>query len=122
MKYLIALAVAGVTAVICGLLAGSAGAVGSVIGSALVLLFFLPNLLNWGNARSRNALILLEPLMFVFKIVALLVVLSLVTTTLGDSIHLPSLAGSVIVATFGWIFWLIYEAKTTRQPLYDLDD
>ncbi len=122
MKYLIALAIAAVAALVCGLVAGSAGVVGSAIGSALVLLFFLPNLLNWGSARSRNTFIVLEPLFFFFKIVALLVVMSLVATSLGDSIHLPSLAGSVIAATFGWIFWLIYEAKTARQPLYDLDD
>lgn len=122
MKYLIALALAAISALVCGFIAGRDGVVGSLIGSALVLLFFLPNLIKWRTARGRNALILLAPLMFVFKIVALLVVLSLVTTSLGESMHLPSLAGSVIVATFGWIIWLIYEDKTTRQPLYDLDD
>ena len=122
MKYLFALGLAVITASMSAVFAGVAGVCGSLIGSAVVLLFFLPNLLKLQTYRGRNAMILLEPVIFASKIVAFLVVLTFATTSLGDSINLVALAGSVIAATFGWIFWLIYEAKTTRQPLYDLDD
>lgn len=103
---------------------GVSGLIGSVAGSALVFLFFMFSPGQWGFTDRIGTVVFLEPLLFVVKVAGLIAFFRLVTSdnAFGESVHLPSLAATVVASTLAWVLALILKAKSSRQLLYDLSD
>jgi ATP synthase protein I len=118
------IALAVVAALLAALLSGGPAALGASIGFAMVLAFFGLGALTMDVVAtvSPGASLLVALLTYTLQVVAVGVVFLALDASdaLGSTVHAGWLAGSVIVATLGWLVAQTVAATRSRQPIYDL--
>ena len=116
--------IAVVCVTLAALLSGGSAALGASIGFAMVLAFFGLGSLTMDVVAlvSPPASLLVALLTYTLQVVAVGVVFLALDASdaLGSTVDAGWLAGSVIVATFGWLAAQTVAATQSRQPLYDL--
>lgn len=119
------LAVGAGATVIGGILAGSAGVWGALLGVALVVVFFGVGVLLLGRTVGKEpAYALVAALgLYIGKVVVIggtFITLDATGALEGFADHLV-LGVTVIVCTLAWTVGEMVGAVRTRQPIYDLD-
>jgi ATP synthase protein I len=119
------LAVALVSVVVFGLVGGSEGLLGALIGAGLVLVFFGVGQLVLGRAMGRDPAIVLFVAMTLYTAKIILIggtLLALDATGALDGVADDlALAVTTIVCALAWSVGQIVGATRARVPLYDLD-
>lgn len=115
-----------VCAVVAGVVVGSPGVVGALVGGVIVLAFFgaTPAVLG-PVVKQTPALSLMFALIFFFtKVVALFALFVVLRRSSGDSGALDpeSVSVTVIATTMVWLGARVVDATRERTPIYDLPE
>lgn len=111
-------------AVVAGVGVGTDGALGALVGGAIVCFFFASSPLALGPITKVSPQLSLVAAMmfFVTKVVALFVLFAVLqdSRSVRDHVDAKSLGVSVIVTTLAWTVFQIRTATRQRLPAYDL--
>lgn len=115
-----------VCAVVAGVVVGTEGVVGALIGGVIVLAFFgaTPTVLG-PVTKATPALSMMFALIFFFtKVVALFALFVVLRRSSGDSgaIDPESVSVTVIATTMVWLGARVLDATRERMPIYDLPE
>ena len=120
------LATIAVCTVVAGLVVGTEGVVGALIGGVIVLGFFgaTPTVLG-PVAKATPALSLMFAMIFFLtKVVALFALFVVLRRSAGESgpIDAESVSVTVIATTMVWLGARVLDATRERTPIYDLPE